>query len=485
MSQGPKRTLRDYPEILAMWHHEKNGVILHYGKHIQPHEVSAGSGRRVWWKCPVADDHEWQTAVSNRVNQRSWCPFCSNQRVSTTNSLASLNPELAKEWHPTLNGTLTPDQVVEYSSKRVWWKCHLGEDHVWNQTVSVRSSMGTGCPCCAGLKVSITNSLSSLYPDVATYWSGPFSPFRLGCHWLATSGKRVWWKCNAEVDHEWRTQVYKRTIEGQGCPCCAYPIRKVVPSNSLSTTHPQLASEWDYNRNDRRPTEYAAGSGKSVHWVCEMGHSYEATISNRSKLDNATGCPYCAGRKVLPDGSNSLAASHPHLISEWDVEANGGLTAWDVRPMTHNKAHWICSEVGCGNRWEAAISSRSSQGSGCPKCAKYGIDPSMPGYLYLNAIVNQIGDVIAYKLGVTNGGLEDRYKRQRKTLMSNYPNYEYERIGWIRYDSAKEAIDIEGALKKIDGRPIMDFDGGTELFLQNPIEIGIEMGMISRRMEHP
>ena len=109
----------------------------------------------------------------------------------------------------------------------------------------------------------------------------------------------------------------------------------------------------------------------------------------------------------------------------------------------------------------------------------------MPGYLYLNAIVNQIGDVIAYKLGVTNGGLEDRYKRQRKTLMSNYPNYEYERIGWIRYDSAKEAIDIEGALKKIDGRPIMDFDGGTELFLQNPIEIGIEMGMISRRMEHP
>ena len=27
------------------------------------------------------------------------CPFCSNKKVSVTNSLAQVFPELAKEWH--------------------------------------------------------------------------------------------------------------------------------------------------------------------------------------------------------------------------------------------------------------------------------------------------------------------------------------------------------------------------------------------------
>ena len=74
--------------------------------------------------------------------------------------------------------------------------------------------------------------------------------------------------------------------------------------------------------------------------------------------------------------------------------------------------------------------------------------PDVAWYLYLNAIVNQLGDVIAYKLGVTNDGLEDRYKRQRRSMMSTYPDYEYERIGWIRYHSAKEAIASRGCAKK-------------------------------------
>jgi len=40
-------------------------------------------------------------------------------------SLAILNPELAKEWHPTKNGSLTLYDATLGSGQKVWWKCKL------------------------------------------------------------------------------------------------------------------------------------------------------------------------------------------------------------------------------------------------------------------------------------------------------------------------------------------------------------------------
>ena len=48
------------------------------------------------------------------------CPICSGHKVLVGyNDLASLNPELAKEWHPTKNGNLKPTQVTLLSEKKV------------------------------------------------------------------------------------------------------------------------------------------------------------------------------------------------------------------------------------------------------------------------------------------------------------------------------------------------------------------------------
>lgn len=35
-------------------------------------------------------------------------------------ALATVNPKLAAEWHPTKNGDLSPDQVTAGSGKKVW-----------------------------------------------------------------------------------------------------------------------------------------------------------------------------------------------------------------------------------------------------------------------------------------------------------------------------------------------------------------------------
>ena len=75
------KTVADYPELVAQWHPTKNVGL-------RPQQFSAGSSKKVWWKCPKGPDHEWDASVSHRTRGRG-CPMCRGFRPSITNSLAS------------------------------------------------------------------------------------------------------------------------------------------------------------------------------------------------------------------------------------------------------------------------------------------------------------------------------------------------------------------------------------------------------------
>jgi len=123
------------PNLSKEWHPTKNGNLT-------PKDVTPNSGKRVWWICKRK--HEWSSTVDNR-NRGRGCPYCSGRVVCDDNCLATLNPELAKEWHPTKNRNLTPKDVKPNSNKKVWWICK--RKHEWSSTVNNRN-YGTGCPYC-------------------------------------------------------------------------------------------------------------------------------------------------------------------------------------------------------------------------------------------------------------------------------------------------------------------------------------------------
>ena len=108
---------------------------------------------------------------------------------------------------------------------------------------------------------------------------------------MPSSGKKVWWKCSK--GHEWQAIIQGRN-KGASCPYCAG--QKVAKgSNDFATINPQLASEWNYEKNgDLRPEDFAVASNKKIWWVCNKGHEWQATINNRN---NGTGCPYCSNKK--------------------------------------------------------------------------------------------------------------------------------------------------------------------------------------------
>ena len=129
------------PNLAAEWNYEKNMGLL-------PTMVSAGSGKSVWWKCK--NGHEWQALIANRVKGRG-CPYCSNKNIlQGYNDLATINPDLALEWHPTKNGDLLPSMVSSGSHKKVWWLCKKG--HEWQAKVENRNARN-GCPQCAKEKL--------------------------------------------------------------------------------------------------------------------------------------------------------------------------------------------------------------------------------------------------------------------------------------------------------------------------------------------
>lgn len=198
-----------HPDVASEWHTAKNDI--------RPAEVTAGSTKKVWWKCP--DGHEYQAVVSSRALQHTGCPVCANKViVEDENSLAALFPMISAEWHPTKNGSLKPTDVSVGSNKRVWWQCEKG--HEWTTTVSGRTGKETACPVCMNRKVLVGfNDLTTTHPKIAAEWhpalNGTLTPqmFTFG------SNRRVWWKCKA--GHIWKAPIIRRAGKQMSrCPAC-------------------------------------------------------------------------------------------------------------------------------------------------------------------------------------------------------------------------------------------------------------------------
>ena len=130
-----------FPELAEQWHQTKN-------KTMTPENVSPYSNQKVWWICPLG--HEYEAKVASRAYRGTGCPYCSGNKVLPGfNDLATREPGVAAQWHPTLNGGLTPQMVTTCSHKKVWWECPDG--HVWKAVIHSRAGpQKCGCPVCAG-----------------------------------------------------------------------------------------------------------------------------------------------------------------------------------------------------------------------------------------------------------------------------------------------------------------------------------------------
>ena len=266
-----------YPQLVPEWHPTKN-------EDLTADDVTEGSNRKVWWLCE--NSHAWDAVVASRAAGGCGCPYCSGRRVSDANRLSIKFPDVAKEWHPTENGDLTPYDVAIASNRKVWWICKEG--HKWEAVIPSRTLGGSGCPYCGGLLVSDANRLSIKFPGLVKEWhptkNGKLTPDDVSYG----SVRKAWWHC--ERGHDWEAAVWSRAGIGAGCPYCSGLL--VTDDNRLSLRNPELVKEWHPDKNGKlTPDLVPYGSGRKVWWVCDRKHEWEAAISDRA---NENGCRSCS-----------------------------------------------------------------------------------------------------------------------------------------------------------------------------------------------
>ena len=98
--------------------------------------------------------------------------------------------------------------------------------------------------------------------------------------------------------HSYESSIANR-LKGTACPYCAN--KKVLKGyNDLVTTNPEIAKEWNYEKNtDSNPADFTIGSGKKVWWKCSnCGKEWISVIYTRK-----TGplCGKCKRKKINED----------------------------------------------------------------------------------------------------------------------------------------------------------------------------------------
>lgn len=285
--------LVDYPQIASQWDYERNTS--------RPEDFRSGSHEEVWWICQESTCacHRWKISIHNRTgSNKTGCPFCANQRICDHNNLAYLHPKLAKEWDYERNLT-RPEEFVPGSHEKVWWICinNVCGCHRWFVRINQRVS-GTCCPVCANQVVCGHNNLAYLHSDIAKEWDYERNLTRPE-QFVPGSHEKVWWICSAGTCecHRWQAKIYMRTkINGTGCSyCCNH---KTCSHNNLAILHPQLMTEWNYERNIHLPETYSYGSKQKVWWICikkiNTIHQWMTDIHHRV---NGRKCPHCSYKR--------------------------------------------------------------------------------------------------------------------------------------------------------------------------------------------
>lgn len=283
-----------YPDLAAEWDAELNDG---------PPEIIATSEKKAWWRCRKCE-HIWQANIRNRTVLGAGCPKCAARKISAARSrpvagqaLTEVAPDVATTWHPTKNGDLRPEEVAAQSNKPRWWLCKQG--HEWEIPPAGRIAKGgNGCPYCSGRLATAETSLAAQHPDIAAEWhptkNGELMPEKV----KPATGQSVWWLC--PNGHEYRSRIANRTQLGRKCPYCSG--QKVGYGNDLATRAPDVASEWDHEKNGTtRPEDVTTGVQRKFWWRCAQGHSWKTTVASRVGM--GTGCPQCGSgwRRSRPE----------------------------------------------------------------------------------------------------------------------------------------------------------------------------------------
>jgi hypothetical protein len=175
-------------------------------------------------------------------------------QASPDYNLYVLKPNLVKEWHPTKNTGLKPQELTPGSGKKVWWLCNEG--HEWEAVVYSRSR-GSGCPHCNNSTSADHSSVSVSSSEFKMEWHPTANSNLNPSYWTPVDSGKVWWICRK--GHEWQA-TFKARLKGKGCPVCGQIKGKHILPQDKTGTGNESVTEWADSMLEIEPLESIFGA---------------------------------------------------------------------------------------------------------------------------------------------------------------------------------------------------------------------------------
>jgi len=368
--QGYNDLATTHPKLLKDWDYEKNTL--------KPTEVTARSNNKVWWKC--SKGHSYEATTAKKTEGRG-CPYCSNKKILIgENDLATTHPDLAREWHPTKNGTLKPTDVVAGSAKKVWWLCPKG--HEYQAKVCARSRLHNGCAKCKeGNQTSFPEQaiyyyVKQVFPDAINRYREIFdNGMELD---VFIPSKRVAVEYDGSFYHKKTRSLKREKIKYNTCRQHQIKLIRICANDNSDVFN--FTSDYSFVEPSLDDSDNTKGLDKIIRellWMLEsdLGWNprkqylrYNGMVIRKISADvNIERDRYKINAyRENTTFKKSLAHVRPDLSTEWDYEKNQGLTPEMFPVGSHEEVWWKCKK--CGTSYPKIIRTRSKLKVTCPQC---------------------------------------------------------------------------------------------------------------------
>jgi rubrerythrin len=272
----------NYPYLLKEWDYAKNNAD------IDPNNMAKNSNKSVWWKCQFCGN-SWKAIVNDRTRGKG-CPKCAKRSKTSFPEqaifyyLKKVFPEAINGYKNNLPQNMELDifipsinTAIEYDGP--WHKVRDQEDerkYDWCKSQNIillrisEIERENSNNCCDAFLVSpFLKKANKSFPQ--------FMEHLLKLLRVEETGLN-----NIDIEKD-RPKILEQFVAH-------------VNNNSLAEKYPELALEWNYDKNESlTPSMFSYGSNQKVWWKCKVcGHEWCALINNRV---NNHGCPICANVK--------------------------------------------------------------------------------------------------------------------------------------------------------------------------------------------
>jgi hypothetical protein len=226
-------------------------------------------------------------------------------------------------WHPTLNLGKVPADFPHKSGQKVWLRCpgcihECGRQHEWEAFIYNLTRHGghTVCPYCyCGYGGFCPCRSVENDPRLSKEWHPSNPPANQVAK--SSHGKYLW-LC-LEGHPPYKATCANRFTHNSGCPVCGIEKARTTRHPVVSVGRPDLAEEWDLERNSKLPNEVTLGSIYKAWWVCSSNPEHpgwQARVDSRAL--RGSGCPACRNINRFKQrrfGSTGIYESHRHHIA--------------------------------------------------------------------------------------------------------------------------------------------------------------------------